>query len=267
LVGRPEAGRVRRQHLVDEDEAPGVVEAELELGVGDDDAAGQGIGGGVAVDAEGHVPDLPGEVLADEVGGVAEAHVLVVLADGGLGGRGIDGLRQPVRLAQPGRQRDVADGAGALVVLPAGADEVAAHDGLHRQRPHLAHDDGALAEGAALVRVRHDIGEREVGQVVRHQVRRARKPEVGHPGEHLALARDRLRQHHVEGGEPVGGDDEHVRIVDAVDVAHLAAVDERQVLQVRLKEGHTLGGHGDKPCPVQKVGWEAASAAATGGAC
>ena len=42
LVGGPEAGGVRGQHLVGEDQASSPVEAELELGVGQDDARARG---------------------------------------------------------------------------------------------------------------------------------------------------------------------------------------------------------------------------------
>lgn len=45
LLSGPEARRVGRENLVDEDEGVGVgVEAELELGVRDDDPAGEGVG-------------------------------------------------------------------------------------------------------------------------------------------------------------------------------------------------------------------------------
>ena len=67
-----------------------------------------------------------------------EVDVLVVLAVLGLGRRREDRLGQPVALAQPGRQRDAADRAARLVLLPAGAGEVAADDDLDRAGPSPA---------------------------------------------------------------------------------------------------------------------------------
>src|SRR5882672_4496805 len=52
LVDRPEAGRVGRKSLVDQDELSARVGAELELGVGDDDAALAGEVGGLAVQVD-----------------------------------------------------------------------------------------------------------------------------------------------------------------------------------------------------------------------
>ncbi len=55
-----------------------------------------------------------------------------------------------------------------------------------------------------------------------------------------ALAGNRRRQNDVEGRQPVGRDDQQMTIIDGVDVADLAARDERQRRQVRLEQrlGH-----------------------------
>jgi hypothetical protein len=66
--------------------------------------------------------------------------------------------------------------------------------------------------------------------MVGDQVAGAFEPEVGNRGQDRALARNRRRQHHVESREPVGGDDQQVVFADPVDVAHLAAIDQRQGL-------------------------------------
>ena len=52
LVGGPEAGRVRRERLVGEDEPPVAVDAELELRVGEDDPALEGALGDEPVELE-----------------------------------------------------------------------------------------------------------------------------------------------------------------------------------------------------------------------
>jgi hypothetical protein len=46
--------------------------------------------------------------------------------------------------------------------------------------------------------------------------------------QHFALARNRVRQDDVEGGQAVGGDDQQLVGVDGVDVADLALVEEGQ---------------------------------------
>src|ERR1700691_4307184 len=84
LVGlrRPEARGVRCQQLVDQDEFSGAVEAEFELGVGDDDVARARMRRSVSIDFERDAPDirrvLPPEQFYDRL----ELDVLVVLARG-----------------------------------------------------------------------------------------------------------------------------------------------------------------------------------------
>ena len=75
---------------------------------------------------------------------------------GGLGRRREERARQPVGLAQALGQRNAADGAGAPVVLPAGAGEVAAHDALERQHlepPHEQRAPGQIGIARALGKV------------------------------------------------------------------------------------------------------------------
>ena len=43
--------------------------------------------------------------------------------------------------------------------------------------------------------------------------------------QHATLAGNRVGHHHVEGAQAIGGDDQHVLLVDRVDVAHLALMD------------------------------------------
>ena len=183
------------------------------------------------------VAHLRGERRADQPDHVVERDVLVVLARRRLRGRREQRLRQLLRQAQAGRQRDAADPAVALIVLPARADQVAAHHRLERQRLQAPHDDRASLEHLALVRVERQRVERPVGELVRHDVAGAREPEVRDLGQHPALVRDRVRQHHVERRQPVGGHDQHRRRIDLVDVAHLAGVDLPQVAQGRAVHG------------------------------
>ncbi len=151
-------------------------------------------------------------------------------------------VRQPVGHAQPGRQGDAAHLAGALVVFPARSDQVATDDGLDRQRLQSPHDHAAVGDGRALRRVGHYALERVGREMVRHDVAGAREPEVRNAGEHAAFSRDRVRQYHVEGAQPVGGDDQHVSVVDGIDVANLALVRTREAAQVRLVHRWRGGG-------------------------
>ena len=70
---RPVARRVGCKGLVDEDDMLRAVrvlhKAELELGVGEDDAAGSSVVGGGLVQGDGGAGDAVVEVLADEGGG------------------------------------------------------------------------------------------------------------------------------------------------------------------------------------------------------
>jgi hypothetical protein len=95
-----------------------LVEAELELGVGDDDAARARVLGGFGIEAQRSVAHLCSEVRADAAFDLGEIDVLVVLADRGLVGRREDRLRQPVGELQAALTR--LELAGAVAGVPGG---------------------------------------------------------------------------------------------------------------------------------------------------
>ena len=190
----------------------------------------------------------------DELDRALVRDVHVVLAQGRLPGGGVDRLGQAVAVLEPLGQRDAADRARLLVLLPAAAREVAAHDAL----------DGEHVERAAQRRAIRDLGG-DVGQVerlepvvevMREVVRHLGKlvePPAGELGEHLALARDRGLEHLVVGAHPVARDDEHDRreptdrrstsrrrraVCRHVQVAHLARVDVRSSRHSSARVGH-----------------------------
>jgi hypothetical protein len=78
---------------------PGRVHAELELGVGDDDAARERVVGGGPVEADRGVAHLAGARLAHHLRHALEGDVLVVVARLGLGGGSEDRLRAASRRA------------------------------------------------------------------------------------------------------------------------------------------------------------------------
>jgi hypothetical protein len=80
----------------------------------------------------------------------------------------------------------------------------------------------------------------DAGEVVRHQVRGLLEPEIADPAQHLALAGDRVRQHHVERAEAVGGDNQQLRFAAVFGqlehIAHLAAMAQGQAGEIGGKE-------------------------------
>ena len=113
-----------------------------------------------------------------------------------------------------------------------GAGQVAAHDALgvdplrapdeHRARPPARASAPAPAgrSRSALTKCERP----EVGELLEPPGREA--------GQDGALVRDRLLEHDVEGREAVGRDEQQVALVDLVRLAHLAAVDEGQALDL-----------------------------------
>jgi hypothetical protein len=148
-----------------------------------------------------------------------------VIAHVGLAGRGEDREGQLLGLLEAGGQVDAADGAGVLVVLPAGADHVATHHGLDGQRGQALDHQRAAAHLVALVGGHHGFGV-DAGELVGDDVAELGEPEVGHGHQHATLARNRIREDDVEGRQAVGGDDEQRVGIDGVDVAHLAAAQQ-----------------------------------------
>src|SRR5690606_4635191 len=86
-LGRPEARRVRREQLVYQLELARLVHAELELRVGDDDAAASSVLGRGGIELERHRFDALRELGADQRANLADGDVLVVRARRGLRAR------------------------------------------------------------------------------------------------------------------------------------------------------------------------------------
>jgi hypothetical protein len=138
-----------------------------------------------------------------------------------------------------------ADAASALVIFPATADQVATGDRLDRHRLELLRHHRALRVQRRIDVGRQHVGDIDPGQVVRHQVCGLVEPEIADLAQHLALARDRIGQDHVEGAEAVGRDDQELRRGACAgqfeDIAHLATVAQRQAGQIGLKQVRSQG--------------------------
>ena len=85
---RPEAAGIGGQHFVHQGQRAVFIEAELEFGIADNDAARFGVGGRFAVKGDGFVAHLRGQLFADDVFAFGKADVFVVAADFGFGGWG-----------------------------------------------------------------------------------------------------------------------------------------------------------------------------------
>src|SRR6185437_13814624 len=89
-VGRPEARGIRRERLIDQGERAALIDYELELGVGNDDAAAEGMRRRELIERNGGVADPRCKRRADELLDLGEGDVLVVLPGGRLGCRSED---------------------------------------------------------------------------------------------------------------------------------------------------------------------------------
>ena len=223
----PEAGGIRGQHLVAQHHVAGLVQAELELGVGNDDAAAQGVVGALLVQGDGVVAQLAGvflalagEVLFQHVDALLIRDVLVVVAQVGLGAGGVDGLGELVRLAQALGQGDAADLAGLLVAGPAAAGDVAADDALDGQHGQLAAEHAVALELGLAEEFGH-IGGVHRDHVVGQQVLRIVEPELAHLGQDGALLGDLVFEDHVERRDAVGGHHDQ-SVAHVIDLAHFA---------------------------------------------
>jgi hypothetical protein len=146
-----------------------------------------------------------------------------------------DRLGQAIRLTQSGGQGNAAHRTGLLVVLPSGADQVTAHHSFDGQCTQAPDDHAAFLERCAFGRIGHGARQRIIGEMVRHDVPGACEPEIRDLREHAALAGNRVGHHDIEGTQAIGSDDQHVLLVDRVDVAHLALMDALQTGNVRFE--------------------------------
>jgi len=228
--GGPEAGGVRGQDLVDDDEVV-TEEAELEFGVSQDHAARRQEIGAEAIELEGGRLEPPGGVRAHEAGEPLPRDVLVV-ALFGLGGGGEDGLRQAIGLAQARGQLVPADRAGFEILLPAGTGQVSAHHAFGIHSAGFARQSDAagelLAEAAAGGEAVADLGEIRRYEVVGKERGRLAEPEGADLSQDSALAGDGRGQDLVEGREAVRGHDEQA-LSDVVDGAGFASAEEGEV--------------------------------------
>ena len=156
----------------------------------------------------------------------------LVVAGLRLGGGGEHQLGQAVAVRQALGRGQTEDGSAAAVLGEGGAGEIGADDALNVDAIGAAHDHRLARHvrgQAGEARVRGEAVERggvvrQADEVVGDDVAGAVEPESGEAAEDVALVGHAVGQHHVEGGDAVGGDHQEVAVVDVVGVAHLAPV-------------------------------------------
>ena len=121
---------------------------------------------------------------------------------------------------------------GGLVILPAGADAVAARDGLERHRPEALHDHPAVREHRALIGAPQHARDEPARQMVQARAVAVLSNQKFEMELSIsALLGNRIGQHHVERRQAIGGHDEHGARVELVDVANFSGVDFSQAAQ------------------------------------
>ena len=135
-----------------------------------------------------------------------------------LGGRREDRCRQlPAPAAGPRAARCRRWLPLRLIVLPARTDQVAAHHRFDRQRAQALDDHraaceqlalGGIAKSRELERSGRSDGWARCARCARTRTARSRSAP--------ALARNRIGQHDIECRQPIGGDDQHVLVIQRV---------------------------------------------------
>ena len=117
----------------------------------------------------------------------------------------------------------------------------------------------SMKRPAQVVGVRREllgqVGDVGGEQVVGHHVAEQLEPEERELGEHLALVRDRVGQHHVERAEAVGRDEQQP-VAEVVEVADLAlGVGRRRKLRHEwLLEGSSVSGRRPARSAIRAAG-------------
>ena len=158
---------------------------------------------------------------------------------------GEDWLRKAVGFAEATGEFDAADGAGLLIIFPAGAGEVAADDTLDGE--HLR----ALDQHAAAIElpdkrlqfggeVRCDRSD----EMVRNGGLQEVEPEERQLRQYLPLVGNAAAEDMIKSRDAIGGDEEKFVVGERVDIADLAAGGEGKGTKVGLEKGcgHHIDG-------------------------
>jgi hypothetical protein len=240
-LGRPEAGAVGRENLIDE-EQPAVARSELELAIGNDDAARRRQRPSAFV----HVPcqalEPASRLIADDLRHAGHRNVLVMA---GLRLRcGTEERRlEAIALAKSRRQNLSGKGARLAILLPCRASEIATDHALDGEDARSPTEHRPSAEKVAMAVERRDL----VSDLIRvgaqhmmlHVALESAQPPCGELRQDGTLRWNGLVHHHVEGTDAIGGDEQQAPIVDHIHVPNLPAPLERE-REIRRRDGsHT----------------------------
>ena len=139
-----------------------------------------------------------------------------------------ENFRQLSGLVETWRQIDTANLAGALVVAPTRADQVAAHNGLDWKRIEPSDNDCPFLKCATQIAIVDQGIKLAICKMARYQVRHHLEPEVGDLSKHLTFERHGIRQDDIVCRYPVRRDDEQMPVVCTVNIANFTAADEGQ---------------------------------------
>ena len=161
---RPETGAVRCQHFVCQNDFAVLVQSELELGIGNDDAVFPCVVRALLVYGDGEIPNFGSVLFAvsriislQNFDALLVGDVLIVIADFSLGARSEDRLRQLLGLLQSFRQLESPNLAGFKISCPTASGDVSANDALQREHLQLAAHHAAAFEFLVPEEFRHII--------------------------------------------------------------------------------------------------------------
>jgi hypothetical protein len=193
------------------------VSAKLELGVGKNNPVGFGDCGSGREDLQRAVTQRRGEIGADKLHRALERDVLVVLTHRRFPRGRVDRFGQAVAVNETRRKGNTTHALTLLVLKPAAARQVTAHDTLDRIHRQRQSDHSTPCDLC---------GNRLIDNVIGNR-RQLRKPPQAQTCEQFTLRRDARLQHVIESTHPITGHHEHsprVRL-GGVQIADLAAIE------------------------------------------
>jgi hypothetical protein len=133
-------------------------------------------------------------------------------------------------------ERNAADGSSGLILLPAGAGQVAARHALHGKHGCALHQHGSVFQLAAIGLQRGgEVGGIGLDQVVGNKIPEQIEPEERYLGEDFPLSGNAGGEDMIEGGNPVGGHHQQ-RTIDRIEVPDLAPAKQRNRAQIGSQE-------------------------------
>ena len=215
LGGGPETTAIGGEELIDQKELLLRIEAELKLGIGQDDSDFCSMFSCRLIQGEAPIPSLEKKIFSQLFFRFGVGHRKIV-SRLGLRCGGENRLGQRIGFTKAFGKRSAPRGTFLLIFLPSTACEVTADDTLDRQGL------GGEATGqpaCIFFRGRNARRDLEAKNMMRMGIRESFEPELRDGGEEDSLSRDGIREDHVVGGDTVGRDKPDF-IFPAVDISN-----------------------------------------------